>query len=71
MQEGKYYKHEKGRDAVIFVRNSVETSQGWLVSVSWHCLNFGRRVMGSEGQQDYFISMEDAMDWHLYEVERD
>lgn len=67
MQKGNYYKHEKGRDAVIYVKNSVQTGAGWLISATWHCTNFEGKIMGAEGGRDYFISFEDAQKWHKYD----
>ena len=68
MTKGNYYKHEKGRDAVIYVENVVQMEKGLLISATWHCTNFEGRIMGPEGGQDYFLTYEDLEKWHKYEV---
>lgn len=65
--EGQYYKHNKGRDAVINVIEVSVYDSGYEMLITWHIVGIKGNVRSPVQMQQIFVSAEHATDWSLYE----
>ena len=65
-----YYKHQHGRDAVIYVVDCMETDGGYMVTHTWHCLDYdGRPLPPAIPMSEKLFTYDDVQNWVRYVVE--
>jgi hypothetical protein len=69
MRAMQYYKHEEGRDCVIWVERCLDTGSGYQVMALWHILKFDGEPIIAAGQTmtEYTWTYEEAGRWLIYE----